>query len=212
MTNSRDLNELHPTLQRGAKELMRRMAGSGYTLISISSTYRCKDYQNYLYSLGRTQPGKIVTYAKGGESMHNHRLAFDIFKNVKGHEYDDDKFFATAGRIWTEMGGVWGGSWKDFVDASHFEYSSGLSIGDLQKGKLIPQDARMPWESSSGNQEGDEMRYNSLAEVPSWGQATIKKLMSKGIVKGNDDTGNSLDLSLDMIRILVMNDKAGLYG
>lgn len=56
----------------------------------------------------------------------------------------------------------------------------------------------------------DEMRYDNLTEVPTFAKPTIKKLMDKGIVKGN--SGGKLDLSDDMIRILVMNDRAGLYN
>ena len=58
---------------------------------------------------------------------------------------------------------------------------------------------------------GEEMRYNSVAEMPSWAQPTIQKLTKQGILNGNDGSGNTLDLSLDMIRLLVINDRAGLY-
>lgn len=57
--------------------------------------------------------------------------------------------------------------------------------------------------------EDDVKRYDKLSEVPAWAKPTIKKLMDKGIVKG--DLKGNLDLSDDMIRILVMNDRAGLY-
>lgn len=51
--------------------------------------------------------------------------------------------------------------------------------------------------------------YNSVAEVPDWGKATIKKLVDKGYLKGN---GKGLDLSEDLLRVLVINDRAGMYG
>lgn len=51
--------------------------------------------------------------------------------------------------------------------------------------------------------------YNSIAEVPDWGKATIKKLVDKGYLKGN---GKGLDLSEDLLRVLVINDRAGMYG
>jgi hypothetical protein len=37
----------------------------------------------------------------------------------------------------------------------------------------------------------------------------VEKLISKGFVKGY---GNKLALSLDMVRMMVINDRAGLYG
>ena len=51
--------------------------------------------------------------------------------------------------------------------------------------------------------------YDSIDEVPEWGKATIKKLVDKGYLKGN---GKGLDLSDDLLRVLVINDRAGMYG
>jgi N-acetylmuramoyl-L-alanine amidase len=61
-------------------------------------------------------------------------------------------------------------------------------------------------------EEGEDMavvRYNTIEEVPEWSKATIQKLIDKNILNGSD-TG--LNLSEDMIRILVINDRAGLYN
>ena len=57
-------------------------------------------------------------------------------------------------------------------------------------------------------EEDDVMRYQKLSEIPSWGKETVEKLMDKGIIQGNT---KGLDLSEDMLRILVYNDRAGLY-
>lgn len=63
-------------------------------------------------------------------------------------------------------------------------------------------------------------RYNTLAEiriVAPWALPTIRKMIAKGYLAGNgkkDANGDpaDLDLSLDMIRLMVMNDAAGVYG
>lgn len=66
-------------------------------------------------------------------------------------------------------------------------------------------------------EEEEEMRYNTIDEIPSWAQDTIRKLCNREIIKGNtglsDPSGypTGLDLSLDMIRLLVFNDRARLY-
>lgn len=52
--------------------------------------------------------------------------------------------------------------------------------------------------------------YNTVKELP-FGADTVQKLIDKGIIKGIDDKGN-LGLSYDALRILVVNDRAGLYG
>jgi len=215
MIDSRNIADLHPTLQRGAAELIQRMKELGYP-VGISSTYRDNAAQNYLFAQGRTRPGPIVTNARGGESVHNYRLAFDIFKNIKSQEFSDSKFFDTAGKIWTQMGGEWGGNWATFVDKPHMQFTGGLSIADLKAGKRLANDAKMPWETKvedAKNSEGEEemqVRYNFISELPSWSEPTISKLLRLGYLKG-DEKGR-LNLSEDMVRILVINDRAGLFG
>ena len=212
MINSRSISELHPALQRGAYELISRMAKYNYP-VGISSTYRSVCFQDSLFEQGRSKPGQIVTNARGGRSMHNYRLAFDIFKNIKGQEFSDARFFQLAGEIWMEMGGVWGGSWTIFVDRPHFEYTGGLSIADLLKGLRLPDDARMRWETVSNQQnqpeEEAEVRFNTVEELPSWGRGTVEMLIERGFLKGD---GGGLDLSVDMLRLMVINDRAGVYG
>lgn len=53
------------------------------------------------------------------------------------------------------------------------------------------------------------VRYNKLYEIPAWGKTTIEKIINKGLLKG-DDKGN-LNLSEDMLRMFVVNDRGGLY-
>lgn len=55
----------------------------------------------------------------------------------------------------------------------------------------------------------EEKRYQTLDEMPTYAKATIQKLMDKDYLMGKS-TG--LDLSEDMIRMLVINDRAGIYG
>ena len=54
-----------------------------------------------------------------------------------------------------------------------------------------------------------EQRYQRIDELPEWARPTIAKRVEKKILVG-DGNGN-LNLSGDMIRIFVSNDKAGLY-
>ena len=207
MIDSRNIADLHPCLARGANELIRRMLAFNYH-VGISSTYRDNEKQNELYAQGRTAPGNIVTNAKGGQSIHNYRLAFDIFQNVKGKEWNDNAFWALAGKIWREMGGTWGGDWQGFVDKPHFEFTGGLSLSDLQKQKQLPASAKMPWETQpkpEEDEEEDEMRYNKLEEIPDWGKDAIKRLVNAGAFA---DT-SKLDLSYDMVRQFVLLYKVG---
>ena len=51
-------------------------------------------------------------------------------------------------------------------------------------------------------------RFNAVDSVPEWAKPTVQKMIDKGLLQGN---GESLDLSLDMLRVFVINDRAGLY-
>ena len=52
------------------------------------------------------------------------------------------------------------------------------------------------------------VRYNTIEEVPSWGKETVNRLLKLGHLKGDSE---GLNLSYDMLRLLVINYRAGLY-
>lgn len=50
--------------------------------------------------------------------------------------------------------------------------------------------------------------YETLDSLPKWAKPSVEKLIERGLLEG----GNSgLHLSADMIRLLVINDRAGAY-
>lgn len=71
---------LHPKLREEAnlivEEIDERL--NGRIRVRFSQTLRTFAEQDALYAQGRTKPGNIVTYAKGGDSFHNYGLAIDI--------------------------------------------------------------------------------------------------------------------------------------
>ena len=56
--------------------------------------------------------------------------------------------------------------------------------------------------------------YDTLAAVPSVYRETTDKLIAKGILKGRGGSGEDLviDLSEEAVRVLVMLDRARLFG
>lgn len=52
--------------------------------------------------------------------------------------------------------------------------------------------------------------YESMKEIPSWGKDTVQKLLDKEYLQGEEE-GN-LHLSEDMLRTLVILDRAGQFG
>lgn len=73
-------------------------------------------------------------------------------------------------------------------------------------------------EPASKPESGAAGRYNKISDMPGYAQATIKKMVDGGFIGGSgtgaqDEDGRpaDLDLSSDMIRVFVTNDRAGLY-
>ena len=88
--------------------------------VLVTETYRTQERQEYLYSLGRTAEGGIVTWTT--ESEHTKRSAFDIAKNVRGEEYSDLEFFRKAAEIGERIGLEAGYYWDHGrQDMPHFQ-------------------------------------------------------------------------------------------
>ncbi len=59
-------------------------------------------------------------------------------------------------------------------------------------------------------EEETEMIYNYIDEnMPKWARATVQKLVDKGYLNGNEK--GELGLNDTMLKIFVVNDRAGLY-
>lgn len=138
MLKSRDISRLRSDVAANCRAFIQRCAAEGLPVLVVE-TVRDLKYQASLYAQGRTKPGKIVTNQKT-PSFHWDKvgLAFDICKNVKGHEYDDADFFRRCGAIGKEMGFTWGGDWKSLPDKPHFQWDDGgrYTAAMVRKGKL----------------------------------------------------------------------------
>lgn len=60
------------------------------------------------------------------------------------------------------------------------------------------------------NAENAKKVYNTVDAVPAWGKETVQKLIDKGFLQGDDQ--GKLALTTDLLRLLVINDRAHLYG
>ena len=122
MLKSRDISRLRSDVAANCQAFIQQCADEGLPVLVVE-TVRDLEYQASLYAQGRTKQGKIVTNQKT-PSFHWDKvaLAFDICKNVKGHEYDDADFFRRCGVIGKKMGFTWGGDWKSLPDRPHFQW------------------------------------------------------------------------------------------
>lgn len=138
MLKSRDISRLRSDVAANCRAFIQRCAAAGLPVLVVE-TVRDLEYQASLYAQGRTKAGKIVTNQRT-PSFHWDKvgLAFDICKNVKGHEYDDADFFRRCGAIGKEMGFTWGGDWKSLPDRPHFQWDDGgrYTAAMVRKGQL----------------------------------------------------------------------------
>ncbi|MDQ3158781.1 MAG: M15 family metallopeptidase [bacterium] len=125
---------LQPLLLRKSQELIQKCAGQGLEIV-ITEGFRSMARQNELYAQGRTKPGNIVTNARGGESLHNYGVAFDICFVVNGKRtYTGD--WNKVGSIGESIGLEWGGRWKSFIDRPHFQIMAGYSLNNFMKKQI----------------------------------------------------------------------------
>lgn len=138
MINSRSLDDLLPAVAERVRRFIKAADEAGIDLL-VTSTYRDNASQNALYAQGRTAPGKIVTNAKAGESIHNYRCAVDVVPIVAGKPRWDvkDEVWQKIGALGKAQGLEWAGDWKRFKEYPHFQYTGGLNLAQLQQGKKI---------------------------------------------------------------------------
>lgn len=93
-----------------------------------------------------------------------------------------------------------------------FQEANGLEpdgkCGPLTQAKIKSGDFAVNIAVGEEVESMEEVRYNTIEEVPEWGRATIEKLVRRNLLQGK---GDGLDLSEDMVRMFVVLDRAGLY-
>lgn len=215
----RDINELATNAQKACKAFLEECKAQGLKVL-ITETYRSQERQNYLYEQGRTTKGNIVTWTK--YSRHTSRRAWDICQNVKGQEYSNTTFFRRCGDIARSMGIIWGGDWST-PDMPHFEVSEGweykgddnaMTTDEKKKfNLLVEQVEKLTEQVEKLNKQLENVKeekiYHYTVELPDWAKNTIQKLMNKGIYAGESES--DLNLPETLMRMLVINDRSGLY-
>lgn len=221
----RDITRLHPELQQIVKVLLQKCQEKGLK-VRITETYRTKAEQDALYALGRTMPGKIVTNSRYPLSAHCWGVAFDFCRNERNKEYnDDDNFFAKVAAIAKPLGLTWGGDWNGFVDKPHFEMtkfmpksstSKLISVYGTPDGFIktwqTPQMPKPPQPQAPQKEEEEEMEkvYQTIKDIPDWAKPTIQKLIDKKYILGAAE--GTIGLTETAVKVLVINDRAGLYS
>ena len=92
----------------------------------VTEGYRSPERQDELYTRGRSAPGPVVTYKRGGESKHNSlpSQALDVaFLLADGSVSWSGLLLSKFARLMKAADARvrWGGDWQKFKDRPHFE-------------------------------------------------------------------------------------------
>lgn len=142
---------LHPKLREEAQKLFDKINNevlTGRAKMRVTRAYATAAEQNALYAQGRTKPGKIVTNARAGYSMHNYGLALDFCLIIDGRsaswdmlgDYDKDgkKDWTEIVEVFKKAGWEWSGEWKTFKEYCHVQKAFGHNVKSLL---TTPKDA-----------------------------------------------------------------------
>ena len=144
------INKLHPSVREEAHKIIEECdkALTGKAKIRVTQALRTNKEQDDLYAIGRTKPGKKVTNARGGQSIHNYGFAVDIclvidsktasWDTVKDWDNDQVADWYECVKIFAKYGWDWGGNWKKFKDLPHFDkkgYNNWKKLTKLKKDK-----------------------------------------------------------------------------
>lgn len=126
--SEKNLQTLIPFLQRDIRRWFKEkvtpwMQNNNVTVKIICGT-RTYAEQDALYAKGRTAPGSKVTNARGGYSLHNFAVAFDVgIFDAKGAYFEDDKWYK---KLVVDCGcpdeHLNGGDWKSLSDYPHYQW------------------------------------------------------------------------------------------
>lgn len=131
------LNQLHPLIRQDAldayDEAVKGTPEGVHPI--ITQTLRTFEESNKLYAQGRTQPGKIVSNSKAGQSYHNFGLALDFVLQVGGKLlWNVDENWMSVVNCFKKHGFTWGGDFTGkFKDYPHLENKVGYNWRDLLK-------------------------------------------------------------------------------
>ena len=148
------ISEAHPKVRKMLLDQYKEannLLGKGVRL-RLAYVYRSNALQDRLFN----QKPK-VTNAKGGQSIHNYGLAFDIvmlydndgngtfeeasWSMIRDFDKDSVADWKEVTNYFKSKGWEWGGDWKSFKDAPHFQMDFGYTWQTLKvkvdKGDVI---------------------------------------------------------------------------
>jgi len=161
--------------------------------------------------------GDIVLFYRNGRFSHTGiviSVEGDFFRTIEGNTSDGSGIIPNGGSVCRK------GYYNSKLPGTKFctpDYSL-VESGDLtmtQYEELKSEITTLKKENehlkSVIGRINDKMIYNYLdTNIPDWAFSTVKKMADKGFLKGNEK--GELGLTDELLRIFVINDRAGVYG
>ena len=186
MFHSSDLKYLRADVRVNCETFLVLCKEAGLN-VKVTETVRDDEYQRYLAANGyAAKTATVPTFhsIKAG-------LAFDICKNVKGHEYDDASFFTRCGQIGKQVGFSWGGDWKSFKDRPHFQWDAhGKYTGAMIRAGKYPPEMEEYMDQATFNKMMDAYLAQLRTKPASaWAKADWDKAKADKITDGTAPQG-----------------------
>ena len=186
MYHSRDIADLRADVRANCIIFIDLCKEAGLPVL-ITETVRDDEYQRYLAANGyasKTATRPTFHSVKAG-------LAFDICKNVKGHEYDDLSFFDRCGQIAKQVGFSWGGDWKSFHDKPHIQWDAhGKYTGAMIRAGKYPPEMEEYMDQATFNKMADAyLAQLRTKPVSTWAKDDWEKAKADKITDGTAPQG-----------------------
>ena len=186
MFRSSDLQYLRADVRVNCETFIALCKEAGLN-VKVTETVRDDEYQRYLAANGyasKTATRPTFHSVKAG-------LAFDICKNVKGHEYDDLSFFDRCGQIAKQVGFSWGGDWKSFPDKPHIQWDAhGKYTGSMILAGKYPPEMEEYMDQATFNKMADAyLAQLRTKPVSTWAKDDWEKAKADKITDGTAPQG-----------------------
>ena len=186
MFRSSDLQYLRADVRVNCETFIALCKEAGLN-VKVTETVRDDEYQRYLAANGyasKTATRPTFHSVKAG-------LAFDICKNVKGHEYDDLSFFDRCGQIAKQVGFSWGGDWKSFPDKPHIQWDAhGKYTGSMILAGKYPPEMEEYMDQATFNKMADAyLAQLRTKTVSTWAKDDWEKAKADKITDGTAPQG-----------------------
>ena len=186
MFRSSDLQYLRADVRANCETFLSLCKEAGLN-VKVTETVRDDEYQRYLAANGyAAKTATVPTFhsVKAG-------LAFDICKNVKGHEYDDLSFFDRCGQIAKQVGFSWGGDWRSFPDKPHIQWDAhGKYTGAMIRAGKFPPEMEEYMDQATFNKMADAyLAQLRTKTVSTWAKDDWEKAKADKITDGTAPQG-----------------------